>query len=116
VEKDLSAEELFARKKFRLAEIGKQLLENPESSITSLKELLEICNDEDHNIVVLGLFSMLAVFRDIIPGYYFPSSLLPFHLQACPSVPHESCYSFLSAQSCLTVIVFPLVIFANAIT
>lgn len=68
MEKDLSAEELFTRKKLRLAEIGKQLLENPESSIKSLKELLEICKDDDPKIVILGLFSLLAVFRDIIPG------------------------------------------------
>ncbi|KAJ6808298.1 nucleolar complex protein 3-like protein [Iris pallida] len=69
VEEDLSAEELFARKKIRLAEIGMTLIENPESSIKSLKELLQICNDEDHNIVKLGLMSLLAVFKDIIPGY-----------------------------------------------
>lgn len=69
VEKELSAEEQFTKKKLRLAELGKQLLENPESCIGSLKELLDICNDKDHNIIVLGLFSLLAVFKDIIPGY-----------------------------------------------
>lgn len=69
VEKDLSSEELFARKKFRLAEIGKLLLEDPESNVNSLKELLQICNDEDHHMVILGLSSLLAVFRDIIPSY-----------------------------------------------
>ncbi|KAJ6828770.1 nucleolar complex protein 3-like protein [Iris pallida] len=68
VEEDLSAE-LFARKKIRLAGIGMALIENPESSIKSLKELLQICYDEDHNIVKLGLMSLLAVFKDIIPGY-----------------------------------------------
>lgn len=69
VEEDLSAEELFAKKKIRLAEVGTALLENPESNIKSLKELLQICDDEDHNIVKLGLMSLLAVFKDIIPGY-----------------------------------------------
>lgn len=69
VEEDISAEELFAKKKIRLAEIGMALIENPESSIKSLKELLQICDDEDHNIVKLGLMSLLAVFKDIIPGY-----------------------------------------------
>lgn len=69
VEKDLSAEEQFARKKFRLAEVGKQLLEDPELNIRSIKELLQMCNDEDQNVVILGIFSLLAVFKDIIPGY-----------------------------------------------
>ncbi|WOL12256.1 nucleolar complex protein [Canna indica] len=69
VEEDLSSEELFRKKKIRLAEIGLQLLENPEENIKALKELLQICDDEDHNIVKLGLMSLLAVFKDIIPGY-----------------------------------------------
>ncbi|PKA60477.1 hypothetical protein AXF42_Ash017883 [Apostasia shenzhenica] len=69
VQVELSAEELFARKKIRLAEIGTALLENPELNIKSLKELLHICNDVDHKIVKLGLMSLLAVFKDIIPGY-----------------------------------------------
>ncbi|XP_010943335.1 nucleolar complex-associated protein 3 isoform X1 [Elaeis guineensis] len=70
VEEDLSAEELFAKKKIRLAEVGIALIENPEANIKSLKELLQICDDEDHNIVKLGLMSLLAVFKDIIPGYH----------------------------------------------
>ncbi|CAL9192004.1 unnamed protein product [Musa hybrid cultivar] len=69
VEEELSAEELFRKKKIRLAEIGLQLLENPEENIKALKELLQICDDEDQNIVKLGLMSLLAVFKDIIPGY-----------------------------------------------
>ncbi|RWW25749.1 hypothetical protein GW17_00009888 [Ensete ventricosum] len=68
VEEDLSAEELFRKKKIRLAEIGLKLLENPEENIKALKELLQICDDEDQNIVKLGLMSLLAVFKDIIPG------------------------------------------------
>lgn len=68
VEEELSAEELFRKKKIRLAEIGLQLLENPEENIKALKELLQICDDEDQNIVKLGLMSLLAVFKDIIPG------------------------------------------------
>lgn len=70
VEEDLSAEELFRKKKIRLAEIGLQLLENPEENIKALKELLQICDDEDQNIVKLGLMSLLAVFKDIIPGWF----------------------------------------------
>lgn len=68
VEEDLSAEELFRKKKIKLAEIGLQLLENPEENIKSLKELLKNCDDGDQNIVKLGLMSLLAVFKDIIPG------------------------------------------------
>ncbi|KAH7654454.1 nucleolar complex protein 3 [Dioscorea alata] len=69
VEKELSAEELFTKKKIRLAEVGMSLLENPEANIKSLKEMLQICDDEDPNVVKLGLLSLLAVFKDIIPGY-----------------------------------------------
>lgn len=69
VEKELSAEEVFARKKIKLAEVGMSLLEDPESNIKCLKELLVICSEKDHNIVKLGLMSLLAVFKDIIPGY-----------------------------------------------
>lgn len=68
VEEDLSAEELFRKKKIKLAEIGLQLLENPEENIKSLKELLKNCDDGNQNIVKLGLMSLLAVFKDIIPG------------------------------------------------
>ncbi|KAK8943652.1 hypothetical protein KSP40_PGU007690 [Platanthera guangdongensis] len=69
VEKELSAEEVFARKKIKLAEVGMSLLEDPESNIKCLKELLHICSEKDHNIAKLGLMSLVAVFKDIIPGY-----------------------------------------------
>ncbi|XP_042483089.1 nucleolar complex protein 3 homolog [Macadamia integrifolia] len=69
VKEDLSAEELFARKKSKLAELGMALLADPESNIKSLKEMLQISKDEDQDIVKLGLLSLLAVFKDIIPGY-----------------------------------------------
>ncbi|CAA6658032.1 unnamed protein product [Spirodela intermedia] len=69
VEEDLSVEEVFVKKKNKLAEIGISLLEDPESNIKSLKDLLQFCNDKDHKVVKLGLLSLLAVFKDIIPGY-----------------------------------------------
>ncbi|KAF3438255.1 hypothetical protein FNV43_RR21016 [Rhamnella rubrinervis] len=69
VKKDLTAEEAFESKKRKLAELGIALLSNPESNIKSLKEFLQICEDNDHAIVKLGLLSLLAVFKDIIPGY-----------------------------------------------
>lgn len=70
--KELSGEEIFSKKKAKLAEIGTSVLENPEANVKSLKELLEICEDEDHRIVKLALLSMLAIFKDIIPGFISP--------------------------------------------
>lgn len=75
MQEELSAEEIFAGKKMKLAEIGMALLEDPESNIRSLKELLNICNDKDRNIVKLALMSLLAVFKDIIPGYLISAPL-----------------------------------------
>ncbi|KAL2473247.1 hypothetical protein Fot_48983 [Forsythia ovata] len=69
VKKDLSAEEANESKKYKLAELGMALLADPESNIKSLREMLEISKDGNKAIVVLGLKSLLAVFKDIIPGY-----------------------------------------------
>ncbi|TQE08763.1 hypothetical protein C1H46_005611 [Malus baccata] len=69
VKQDLTAEEAFESKKNKLAELGMALLSDPESNIKSLKEILQICKDNNHAMVKLGLLSMLAVFKDIIPGY-----------------------------------------------
>ncbi|KAG9439504.1 hypothetical protein H6P81_019669 [Aristolochia fimbriata] len=69
VKEELSAEEAFERKKHKLAEVGIALLADPETNIKSLKELLKMCDDKDVNIVKLGLLSLLAIFKDIIPGY-----------------------------------------------
>ncbi|CAI9772826.1 unnamed protein product [Fraxinus pennsylvanica] len=40
-----------------------------ESNIKSLREMLEISKDGNREIVILGLKSFLAVFKDTIPGY-----------------------------------------------
>lgn len=69
VKKDLTAEEASESKKYRLAEIGTALLTDPEANIKSLSEMLQISKSEDRAIVTLGLKSLLAVFKDIIPGY-----------------------------------------------
>ncbi|KAK2972020.1 hypothetical protein RJ640_005040 [Escallonia rubra] len=69
VKRDLTAEEANESKKYRLAELGTALLMDPESNIKSLKEMLQISKDGDRSIVILGLKSLLAVFKDIIPGY-----------------------------------------------
>ncbi|XP_050367718.1 nucleolar complex-associated protein 3 [Argentina anserina] len=69
VKKDLTAEEGFESKKHKLAELGIALLADPEANIKTLKDMLQICKDKDHAIVKLGLLSLLAVFKDLIPGY-----------------------------------------------
>lgn len=69
MKEDITAEEAFANKKRKLAELGTALLSDPESNIKSLKEFLQLCKDNDHSIIKLGLLSLSAVFKDIIPGY-----------------------------------------------
>ncbi|XP_027345897.1 nucleolar complex protein 3 homolog isoform X3 [Abrus precatorius] len=69
VKEDLTAEEAFESKKCKLAELGNALLTDPESNIKFLKEMVQISKDNDHTIVKLGLLSLLAVFKDIVPGY-----------------------------------------------
>ncbi|KAL6567629.1 hypothetical protein OROGR_001297 [Orobanche gracilis] len=69
LKKDLTEEEAIERKKYKLAELGTALLADPESNIKHIKEMLEISKDGENAIVILGLKSLLAVFRDIIPGY-----------------------------------------------
>lgn len=68
VKAELSAEETLENKKNKLAELGMLLLSGPEANIKSLKEMLDISKDENSKIVKLGLLSLLAVFKDIIPG------------------------------------------------
>ncbi|OMP04851.1 CCAAT-binding factor [Corchorus capsularis] len=69
VKEDLTAEEAFESKKCKLAELGMALLADPQSNIKSLKEMLQFAKDADPSVVKLGLLSLLAVFKDIIPGY-----------------------------------------------
>lgn len=68
MKEDLTAEELFESKKCKLAELGMALLADPESNIKSLKEMLQITRDDNPSISKLGFLSLLAVFKDIIPG------------------------------------------------
>ncbi|KAI3982944.1 hypothetical protein MKX01_010427 [Papaver californicum] len=69
VKEELSAKEVLLSKKSKLAELGMTLLADPESNIKSLKEMVQLSKDENQAIVKLGLLSLLAVFKDIIPGY-----------------------------------------------
>ncbi|KAL6977146.1 hypothetical protein U1Q18_025940 [Sarracenia purpurea var. burkii] len=68
VEKEITVEKANERQKYKLAELGTTLLMDPESNIKSLKEMLQISKEGDHSITVLGLKSLLAVFKDIIHG------------------------------------------------
>lgn len=68
MKEDLTAEATFETKKRKLAELGIALLADPESNIKSLKEMLQFCLDGDDVLIKLGLLSLLAVFKDIIPG------------------------------------------------
>ncbi|CAN0902749.1 Nucleolar complex-associated protein 3 [Linum grandiflorum] len=69
VKKDLTAEQVFESKKHKLAELGLALQADPEENIKFLKELVQLCRDDDPNIVKLSVLSLLAVFKSIIPGY-----------------------------------------------
>ncbi|EOA33293.1 hypothetical protein CARUB_v10019801mg, partial [Capsella rubella] len=69
VKEELSVQETLENKQNKLAELGTLLLSDPEANIKSLKEILDLCKDENTKIVKLGLLSLLAVFKDIIPGY-----------------------------------------------
>ncbi|GJR24528.1 nucleolar complex protein 3 [Tanacetum coccineum] len=66
--RDLSVEEDNEKKKCRLAEIGTSMLMDPEGNIKNLKEMLQICKGGDQEILILGIKSLVAVFKDIIPG------------------------------------------------
>ncbi|EXB53354.1 hypothetical protein L484_016236 [Morus notabilis] len=116
VKKDITAEEAFEDKKRKIAELGIAVLSDPESNIKSLKDFLQICKDNDHAIVKLGLLSLLAVFKDIIPGYrirlptekelqmkvskdvqkmrYYESTLLSSYKVHCKSLIEGEMYGF----------------------
>lgn len=68
MKEELSAEESFENKKNKIAELGMLLLSDPEANIKTLKDMLDICKDQNTKIVKLALLSLLAVFKDIIPG------------------------------------------------
>lgn len=68
MKEDLTAAEIAQTKQHRIAELGTALLEDPESNIKSLKELLSFCKDGDKAIEKAALLSLLVIFRDIIPG------------------------------------------------
>lgn len=96
MKEELSAEELFEKKKAQLAELGMAMLEDPESNIRSLNDMLSISNDKDQKVVKLGLMSLLAVFKDIIPRYVAINFYyIPF-LVSFPKLPTHVFYAHCS--------------------
>ncbi|KAL9227072.1 hypothetical protein vseg_002809 [Gypsophila vaccaria] len=69
VKEDFKAAEDAKTKQLRMAEMGTALLEDPESNIKLLKEMVGFCKDKDKVTSKAALLSTLIVFRDIIPGY-----------------------------------------------
>lgn len=64
------------------------MLMDPEGNIKNLKEMLQICKGGDQEILILGLKSLVAVFKDIIPGYmikfcFAKDVFIPFHASIC---------------------------------
>ncbi|KAJ3401553.1 Nucleolar complex protein 3, partial [Chytridiales sp. JEL 0842] len=53
----------------KLAELGSQIIENPEENIGTLKVIRQIAEARDSFIQRIGLLTQLAVYRDIVPGY-----------------------------------------------
>ncbi|GAX79807.1 hypothetical protein CEUSTIGMA_g7247.t1 [Chlamydomonas eustigma] len=52
-----------------MAVAAQKLLSGPEDHVSELKILLALANNQDSQVSRLALLSLLAVFRDIIPGY-----------------------------------------------
>jgi nucleolar complex protein 3 len=59
----------LAEIKESLANIASSILEDPEKNVAELKNLLKFCSDSRPEVMQLSLLTLLAVFRDIIPGY-----------------------------------------------
>lgn len=55
--------------KQQMALACKQLLQAPENHLRNLRGLLALTVDEDIEIVRMALLSLMAVFKDILPGY-----------------------------------------------
>eukprot|EP00250_Pteridium_aquilinum_P018457 c24095_g1_i1 orf=135-2744(+) len=69
LEQDLSEEERVEEVKARMAELGTAVLADPENNLESLSELQGFCTHKDTNIAGMAMLSLLAVFKDIVPGY-----------------------------------------------
>lgn len=58
-----------------MAEIGTSLLADPEGHMGALKELLQMCDDDDVEVAQLAMLSAMAVFKDICPGWVLSISM-----------------------------------------
>ncbi|KAJ7522542.1 hypothetical protein O6H91_18G016100 [Diphasiastrum complanatum] len=65
----ISKEERRVNIKSHIAELGTLLLENPEENLPALKELMDMCSDSDERISQLAMLSLMAIFKDLVPGY-----------------------------------------------
>lgn len=69
LKQDMSEGERVEELKARMAELGTAVLADPENNMESLTELQGFCTDKDANIARMAMLSLLAVFKDIVPGY-----------------------------------------------
>ncbi|EFJ11960.1 hypothetical protein SELMODRAFT_125068, partial [Selaginella moellendorffii] len=65
----VSVEEKRGHMKEKIANLSTELLSCPEDSTGSLKELISICSDKDDTVKHFAMLSLMAIFRDILPGY-----------------------------------------------
>lgn len=69
LEQDLTEQEKIEELKARMAELGTTVLADPENHLDSLTDLQGYCSNRDVNVSRMAMLSLLAVFKDIVPGY-----------------------------------------------
>lgn len=66
-------QEKLEKRRLRIAGLSNRILENPQEHIPELQELCRLCDEKDVDVEIttrkLAMVSLLAVFKDIIPGY-----------------------------------------------
>ncbi|KAA6426215.1 MAG: hypothetical protein FRX49_04067, partial [Trebouxia sp. A1-2] len=55
--------------KQQMAVTASKLLQNPEANLPTMRSLLTLAADKDVQVSRLAMLSLLAVFKDILPGY-----------------------------------------------
>ncbi|KAH7415725.1 hypothetical protein KP509_14G058300 [Ceratopteris richardii] len=69
LEQDLSEEKRIEEIKAQMAELGTAVLADPENNLDSLTELQGLCSYRDSHVSSMAMLSLLAIYRDIVPGY-----------------------------------------------
>ncbi|KAL0026860.1 hypothetical protein WJX77_007364 [Trebouxia sp. C0004] len=64
-----NAQERREELKQQMAMTASKLLQNPEANLPTMRSLLTLAADKDNQISRLAMLSLLAVFKDILPGY-----------------------------------------------